>query len=113
MFATEHLKGWKPFDPVIDSGRSDLFLHTTHPFFILHFLRAADLSEKVFLTRWELMLTPIANCRKLEFTAFFTARGSGRETEPIRSAFTVWHHKISNSMVWPVFPTRAVLLPAQ
>lgn len=48
LFATEHLKGWKPFNPVIDSGRSDLFLHTTHPFFILHFLRAADLSEKVF-----------------------------------------------------------------
>lgn len=51
------------------------------------------------------MLTPIANCRKLEFTAFFTARGSGHETEPIRSAFTVWHHKISNSVLWPVFPT--------
>lgn len=54
LFATEHLKGWYPFDPVIDSGRSDLFLYTTHSFFslVLHFLRGSHLglvrSDKVF-----------------------------------------------------------------
>lgn len=46
LFAAEHLKGWYPFDPIIDSGRCDLFLYTIHPFFssALHFLRAAHLS---------------------------------------------------------------------
>lgn len=46
LFATEHLKGQDAFDLVIDSGRSDLFLYTVHPFFslVLHFLRAAHLS---------------------------------------------------------------------
>lgn len=43
--ATEHLKGWYPFDPVMDSGRTDLFLYATHPFFIL---RAEDPGEDVF-----------------------------------------------------------------
>lgn len=51
LFATEHLKGQYPFDLVIDSGRSDLFLYTVHPFFslVLHFLRAAHLSVQGLL----------------------------------------------------------------
>lgn len=34
QFATEHLKHQYPVDLVMDSGRSDLFLCTVHPFFL-------------------------------------------------------------------------------
>lgn len=59
LFATEHLKGWCPFDPVIDSGRSNLFLYTICPFFLFStaFPRSSTSwcllhSDKVFNKTW-------------------------------------------------------------
>lgn len=66
---------------------------------------------RTFLTRCELMLTPVANCRKLEFAAFFAARVSfWPNAEQIPSAFTAWHHQISNTMVHQRSPQPFLLL---
>lgn len=57
-----------------------MFHYTICPFFslVLHFLGAAHLGVYCivikFLTRRELTLTPVANCRIYEVIAFFTAR---------------------------------------